>query len=121
MICVTLPRENLESLSKIALDHYGTASQLDVAQEELAELVVAISHFRRGRDESKQRIIEEISDVIIMTQQLCLVFGKQEVDDTVQQKLRRLKEKIRGDRVEAGQATASIGSSIHGPTTIQSW
>jgi len=118
-VTAPLPRENIEALAKIAVDHYGTASQLDVAQEELAELVVAISHYRRGRDENRKRIIEEIADVVIVVQQLRLVFGKQEVDDVVQQKLRRLKTRIREDRAEAGQATAVIGSDANGQATIQ--
>ena len=65
-----------EAIRKIA-DHYGLNAQLNVANEELAELIQAIARFRRV-DESdmlelaicKNLIAEEMADVEVMLAQI---------------------------------------------------
>lgn len=54
-------------IKKIA-DFYGKESQLDILQEECAELVQAISKYRRGG--SYKLTLEEIADVEIMIDQI---------------------------------------------------
>lgn len=56
-----------EKIKKIA-DYYGKESQLDILQEECAELVQAISKYRRGG--SFKLTLEEIADVEIMIEQI---------------------------------------------------
>ena len=56
-----------ERIKKIA-DYYGKESQLDILQEECAELVQAISKYRRGG--SFKLTLEEIADVEIMIEQI---------------------------------------------------
>ena len=56
-----------ERIKKIA-EFYGKESQLDILQEECAELVQAISKYRRGG--SFQLTLEEIADVEIMIEQI---------------------------------------------------
>lgn len=56
-----------ERIKKIA-DHYGKESQLDILQEECAELVQAVSKYRRGG--SYHLIMEEMADVKIMIEQI---------------------------------------------------
>ena len=56
-----------ERIKKIA-EFYGKESQLDILQEECAELVQAISKYRRGG--SYQLTLEEIADVEIVIEQI---------------------------------------------------
>lgn len=56
-----------ERIKKIA-EFYGKESQLDILQEECAELVQAISKYRRGG--SFKLTLEEIADVEIMIEQI---------------------------------------------------
>lgn len=54
-------------LMQRALLAWGEASQIDMAQEEFAELIVALSHAKRGR---ATNLVEEIADALIMLEQL---------------------------------------------------
>lgn len=66
-----------DDLKRIA-DHYGLDAQLNVATEELAELILAIARYRRFIGECDQEderflvecIAEEIADVEIMVYQI---------------------------------------------------
>lgn len=55
-----------ERLKTIA-DHYGLGPQLNILQEELAELIQAVSKYRRG---DPSHIIEELADVYVMLDQI---------------------------------------------------
>jgi len=54
---------------KKAKEIWGVELQIDVLIEELGELIVAISHYKRGRG-NKEEILEEIVDVTIMNEQI---------------------------------------------------
>ena len=58
-----------------AIKHYGTENQLGVLCEESAELIQAISKYKRYKDdiETKQHIAEEIADVLIMIDQAKII------------------------------------------------
>lgn len=65
-----------EAIRKIA-DHYGLNAQLNVATEELAELIQAIARFRRVDERDmlelarrKNLVAEEIADVEVMLAQI---------------------------------------------------
>lgn len=58
---------------KTIADHYGLDSQLNILQEELAELIQAVSKYRRG---DPSHIIEEIADVYIMLEQITYLLQK---------------------------------------------
>lgn len=58
---------------KTIADHYGLDSQLNILQEELAELIQAVSEYRRG---DPSHIIEEITDVYIMLDQISYLIEK---------------------------------------------
>lgn len=77
-----------------ALDRWGHARQCAKAQEELAELIVAIAHRIEGRN--MDNIYEEIADVEVVLAQLRTAFGDDRVDAMVAQKLTRLERKIEG-------------------------
>lgn len=65
-----------EAIRKIA-DHYGLNAQLNVATEELAELIQAIARFRRADENDmlemairENLVAEEIADVEVMLAQI---------------------------------------------------
>ena len=65
-----------EAIRKIA-DHYGLNAQLNVATEELAELIQAIARFRRIDENDmleleirKNLVAEEMADVEVMLAQI---------------------------------------------------
>lgn len=68
--------------------------QMDVAQEELAELIQAISKAKRGKL-NKDNLTEELADVKIMFRQVMLYYDIPEsaVDEQIRFKLKRTKEK----------------------------
>lgn len=78
-------------LGKKAIDRWGGEDQCRQAQEELAELIVALSHAIRGR---KHNVHEEIADVEIMLTQMRMVFGSALVDASLEIKLDRLEAKL---------------------------
>lgn len=76
-----------------AIKHYGSGKQIEMAIEEMAELIVAINHGRRGRN--LQGIIEEIADVEIMLMQLKTIFNCWgQVDLIKDVKLERLSKRM---------------------------
>ena len=53
---------------------WGVDSQIDLAIEECAELIVALKHFKRERVECDD-VFTEIADVVFMMEELALIFG----------------------------------------------
>lgn len=60
---------------RLALRRWGRDAQFAVAQEELAELVVALSHHRRGRTDAVAEVAEECADVRVVLAQVELALG----------------------------------------------
>lgn len=58
---------------------YGVCKQLDQIQEELSELITAISHYKRGRVGCSQEIAKEGADVVFMLSQLFYITGWHEM------------------------------------------
>lgn len=67
---------NDDKIMKIA-DHYGMESQIDILQEECAELVQAVSKYKRGGDNPISKILEEMADVSIMIEQILYLLNQQ--------------------------------------------
>ena len=65
------------SLYKKLIQKYGKENQMRIAQEELAELIQAISKNLRG--EKPYNLAEEIVDVEIVLEQLKLMISKSEL------------------------------------------
>ena len=84
-----------------AVEKYGER-QLDQAQEELAELIVAISKYKRAAAKDKNidkaviDVIEEIADVNIMIKQVMMLLDIEEFEVTNIEiaKLNRLEKRI---------------------------
>lgn len=91
------------SILEKAIEKYGER-QLDQAQEELAELIVAISKYKRAIANNKNTdkavidVIEEIADVRIMLKQVMMLLDIEEFEVTniEIEKLNRLEERLGG-------------------------
>lgn len=84
MIDFSIPQQNV---MRLAIDTFGIAAQSDIAQEECAELIQAISKFKRyGLTVPMNpkvpdliiRVKEEIADVLIMAKQMQIML---DIDD----------------------------------------
>lgn len=94
---------NTEGRIKTIADHYGLDSQLNILQEELAELIQAVSKYRRN---GSSDIIEEIADVFIMIDQVIYLLNKTTDQDLyyfialhMDKKLRRQINRIKEEEV----------------------
>ena len=86
-----------------AVEHYGKISQVDMMLEEMSELTKALLKWRRvffsellGGDAMKAKeadVREEMADVQIMLNQMCLIFG--DINDEEIAKLERLDARLR--------------------------
>lgn len=86
----------MQGIYKQAVDTLGKDDQTNMAIEELAELIVAINHWRRGRV-GNDAVIEEIADCYIMLRQLTYIV----TDSTdfppvtvIERKLKRLNRRL---------------------------
>lgn len=80
---------------KDAVIRYGAKAQLRQLQEECAELIAAINHCFRGRDNASMEFLEEFVDVYIVMYQL-FIAAKAPVDfyQMFEIKMARLKEHL---------------------------
>lgn len=75
-----MPSNYDAEMIKTAVQTYGTDAQLMQLQEECGELIVALSHFRRGRDGAREEVLQEIGDVMLMLAQAKYILGDDNVD-----------------------------------------
>ena len=61
---------NTEQILALKIEKEGVEPQIRQAQEECAELITALNHFCRGREESIDEVTEEMADVEILLLQL---------------------------------------------------
>lgn len=76
-----------------AIREWGIDAQTNLAIEEMGELIVAISHHRRGRV-GMDAVQEEIADVMIAMKELAMIYGELGVDKFIEQKAKRLKQRL---------------------------
>jgi len=79
------------------VDNYGTENQKRKAVEELVELATELCHALDGR-EDREAVVEELADVIVMSEQLRIIYGQALVDSRVEDKLERMVERMSGIR-----------------------
>lgn len=89
---------NRNEIIKKAIETYGIDAQCLMAIEEMSELTKAICKESRARGKDNYVLVlanlaEEIADVRIMLDQLCIIFGidTKEIENN---KLLRLKERL---------------------------
>lgn len=81
------------TIFKKALRVYGVDAQKRMLVEEMGELLTAMARAPRGRA-TKEDIITELADVLIMIKQMALVYGRDEFEQEVKRKIERLQEKL---------------------------
>jgi len=84
---------------KLMLDAWGEDSQLDVCIEEMAELTQALCKYRRKKrissiNSTLENIKEEIADVLLCVSQMAIMFGEEEVDKIMKEKIARAIKKL---------------------------
>lgn len=81
-----------------ALEYYGNIPQIDIAIEEMSELIKELLKNRRG-EENRSMIADEMADVYIMLEQLKFIFDINETELKVNAefKIQRLKNRIGGN------------------------
>lgn len=82
-----------QAFLKKVIESFGEESQRKKAIEECAELAAELAKEINGKG-SVDKVIDEIADVLIMSQQLKLMYGKTKVDKRIRFKIARLKERV---------------------------
>ena len=82
-----MTQEREGRILEAAIDTWGPEMQMIVAIEEMSELTKALTKYIRAYDvtEIEANIREEMADVVIMLNQLALIFG-----DTTEEEIRKL-------------------------------
>lgn len=73
-----------------AIELWGVESQKMMLVEECSELLNVIAKEFRGRA-TKEDVIEEIADVLIMVKTMALIYGPDKVNEVYIKKMKRLK------------------------------
>ena len=94
---------NKEILRK-AIDTYGINAQLDMCIEEMSELTKAICKYKRafnskepvrnGAFEAFGNVEEETADVLIMLEQIKMMFDRNNIEQQIEYKTKRLSERL---------------------------
>jgi NTP pyrophosphatase (non-canonical NTP hydrolase) len=77
-----------------AIDHWGVEHQKGKAVEEMGELIVELAREQDVRSD-RDRVREELADVIVMCEQLRIIYGYEDVGKWITKKLQRLWERMR--------------------------
>jgi NTP pyrophosphatase (non-canonical NTP hydrolase) len=88
------------SIYKEATEHFGVNTQMLQTIEECSELITAISHFRRKRNNALINLREEVADVYIMLKQMMHMLDMHDNCEEVNDKLQRLKARIDFEKTE---------------------
>ena len=79
-----------------AIDYFGAEHQLNKLTEEIGEVLVAVAHWRIGKD-SANHVAEEIADAIIMLKQTAMIVGVEaDVEQWYMDKLCALEKRVGG-------------------------
>lgn len=82
-----------QQILQSAIDTYGLEHQVDMAIEEMAELMQALLRMRRPGRGKLCDVLDEMADVQIMLDQLRIIYGQ--THDAEMAKLVRLQERVR--------------------------
>lgn len=86
--------DEIRQICLCAIDHFGVEHQKQKAVEEMGELIVELTREQDERTDAGH-VAEEIADVIVMAEQLRIIYGPALVDEQIERKLDRLLDRIR--------------------------
>lgn len=72
-----MTKSQIQKAARI-ITFYGRAAQLDILQEESAELIQAVSKIRRGTPGAEEHFIDEFADNCIMLMEILSDFDEDE-------------------------------------------
>lgn len=110
-----LPTTMRPEVLQAAVETYGKEAQVDMAIEEMSELTKALLKHRRAErspeawdyEKTRQNILEEIADVIIMLLQLVIIYGgREDIRKDIAYKVERLDKRLKSAAKEAGADAA---------------
>lgn len=81
------------NLFKQALEQWGVHPQVNMVFEECSELINALSKCYRGRA-TKEDVITELVDVVVMAEQMAVLFGYEDYEKEMERKLLKFQEKL---------------------------
>lgn len=90
-----MENSDIARIAASAVDTFGFKNQAKILQEECGELIVAASHYDRGRENAFENFVEELADVQIMIWQMSYALRADNVIcEYIDKKMRRLDCKI---------------------------
>ena len=81
--------------------HYGRGNQLDILQEECAEVIQAVSKVRRGTQGADEHFLDELADVSIMVEEFVSDMDDDEKTDYYKKINAKLDRQL--DRIAKGE------------------
>lgn len=115
-----LPTTMRPEVLQLAVNVYKKEAQVDMAIEEMSELTKALLKDRRAEkspetwnyERTRKNIFEEIADVIIMLTQLIMIYGgREEIQEYINIKVRRLEEQLNSQKTERAARTAGTDAA----------
>ncbi|MFA6860494.1 MAG: hypothetical protein WCR30_03815 [Clostridia bacterium] len=93
-----MTKEDRLKMYEEAIKKWGLNSQLDQLIEEMAELTIALSKYKRkytngeyaGNSKIDENLIEELADVSLVLEEMRIHFGEEKVEEIMTQKMKRL-------------------------------
>ena len=98
-----------ETIMDTSLKRDGNTKKLQIAQEELAELIQAISKYMRGTPDSNMLVLEELADVTIVLSYVRQVCGFNLEDLVKAMNIKIEREKKRLDRIKEMDELYGVG------------
>ena len=86
-----------DDILRDAIKTFGKRHQANMAVGEIGELLALFGREVQGRT-TRDEWIDEIADITVMSRQLALMIGIEEVEDRVEFKIKRLQEKIEEEK-----------------------
>ena len=89
------PRRERDEVFDGALEAWGADSQIDLAIEELGELITELARVQNGRESaSEEAVVDEVADCRIALTQLTRIFDPDAIQEREAQKMRRLDRRV---------------------------
>mgnify|MGYP001240417675 CR=1 FL=1 len=99
VIALDIMPEEKETVFQDAIDTFGEEYQIRKAIEELSELTTILAQYNDEHRENspgiEDAIVSEIADVMVITEELKIVFKDQDIEGEYNRKIARLRERIK--------------------------